>query len=70
MKWIRVKGKLYNAGQIISIEDLITVAADLVTVGFTDGQQIDITLSEYEKLMEFCGGGGSSELIEIQEREK
>jgi hypothetical protein len=68
MKWIRVKGKLYNAGQIISIEDLITVAADLVTVRFTDGQQIDITLSEYEKLMEFCGGG--SELIEIQEREK
>jgi hypothetical protein len=68
MKWIRVKGKLYNAGQIISIEDLITVAADLVTVRFTDGQQIDITLSEYEKLMEFCGGG--SERIEIQEREK
>jgi hypothetical protein len=67
MKWIRVKGKLYNAGQITSIEDLTTAAADLVTFRFTDGQQIDITLSEYEKLMEFVGG---SEQIEIQERQK
>jgi hypothetical protein len=65
MKWIRVKGKLYNAGQITSVEEL--PAADQVTVRFTDGQQIDITLSECEKLMEFCGG---SEQIEIQERQK
>jgi hypothetical protein len=64
MKWIRVKGKLYNAGQITYIE--VREKSDLATIRFSDGQFVDITLEEYDKLTKFCGG----EMIEIKERQK